>query len=204
MIKNKRTYIVLICFVLILAFTIVIADYFVFAPLKVTVSSIKIYQEKAMDNETEEERLDFLKLMYEESKRSDTTDMVDFWKGEPPSFANLEDYLYVTYTINIDNPTFVKSSSCAPAFDVEEIDLSDNFFITNDVQIAGFYIKRRSETEETFCLWAYKSDFTKDKIEDFVHSVVLKLNYYNRFQKRQSVKIDTKNANIEFVNMNFE
>lgn len=204
MIKNKRTYIVLICFTLIFALAIVIANFFAFAPLKVTVTSIKIYQEKAMGNETDEERLDFLKLMYEEAKSSDTTDMGNFWKGEPPSFENLEDYLYVTYTINIDNPTFVKSSSCAPAFDVEEIDLSDNFFITNDVQIAGFYFKRRSETEETFCLWAYKSDFTKDKIEDFVHSVVLKLNYYNRFQKRQSVKIDTKNANIEFVNMNFE
>ena len=115
MIKNKRTYIVLICFTLIFALAIVIANFFAFAPLKVTVTSIKIYQEKAMGNETEEERLDFLKLMYEEAKSSDTTDMGNFWKGEPPSFENLEDYLYVTYTINIDNPTFVKSSSCAPA-----------------------------------------------------------------------------------------
>ncbi len=203
MTKKKIIYIVLSLVILICIATIVFIKLFVLAPPKVTITKIEICQEAAMGRETEEERLKFLKGMYDESKNAYSDDMGEFWQGDPPTYENIEDYLYIAYTIKVDNPTFVKSSSYSPAFYVEDIDLSENFFITNDLQISGFYIDRRSEAEVSFCFWAYKKGFSKERIEEFVHSVVLKLNYYNRFQKNQSVKIDSKDADIEFIDVDF-
>ena len=183
---------------------IVFIKFFILASPKITITKIEIYQESAIGQETEEERLAFLKAIYEESKDPECNDMGEFWQGDPPAYDNVEDYLYIAYTIKIDNPTFVKSSSYAPAFYVEDIDLSENFFITNDMQIAGFYMERRSETEMNFCFWAYKKGFSKEQIEEFVHSVVLRLDYYNRFKKNQTITFDAEDVDVEFIDVNLD
>lgn len=204
MTKKKITYIVLAFVMLICIAAIVFIKFFILASPKVTITKIEIYQESAISQETEEERLAFLKGMYEDSKDVNCDDMGEFWQGDPPTFENVEDYLYISYTIKIDNPTFVKSSSYTPAFFVEDIDLSENFFITNDMQIAGFYMERRSETEMNFCFWAYKKGFSKEQIEEFVHSVVLRLDYYNRFKKNQTITFDAEDVDVEFIDVDLD
>ena len=204
MTKKKITYIVLALVILICIAAIVFIKIFILAPPKVTITKIEIYQESAIGQETEEERLAFLKGMYEDSKDVNCDDMGEFWQGDPPTFENVEDYLYISYTIKIDNPTFVKSSSYTPAFFVEDIDLSENFFITNDMQIAGFCMERRSETEIKFCFWAYKKGFSKEQIEKFVHSVVLRLDYYNRFKKNQTITFDAEDVDVEFIDVDLD
>ena len=204
MTKKKIIYIVLAFVMLICIAAIVFIKFFILASPKVTITKIEIYQESAIGQETEEERLAFLKGMYEDSKDVNCDDMGEFWQGDPPTFENVEDYLYISYTIKIDNPTFVKSSSYTPAFFVEDIDLSENFFITNDMQIAGFYMERRSETEMNFCFWAYKKGFSKEQIEEFVHSVVLRLDYYNRFKKNQTITFDAEDVDVEFIDVDLD